>query len=158
MSGQPALNVRTRAPAAADRSAVLDLAPRLTIGVAPWLDPAGALAVARNWIEGSIAGLVPDRAVFVAEDGQSRCVGFISVARSGHCTGEEYAYIGELAVAQEAERRGVGRALVEEAEAWARQRGFRMIGLDTGAANAGARAFYARLGFAEESVKLVKVL
>lgn len=149
---------RIRPFAPADRDAVLGLAPRLTVGIAPWRDPAAFLAAARRWIEGSIAGIGPERAVLVAEDGRGRCLGFVSVARDVHFTGEEQAYVGELAVAEEAEGIGVGRALMAAAEAWSRERGYRLIALDTGAANDRARGFYRRLGYAEESVKLVKVL
>ncbi len=44
------------------------------------------------------------------------------------------------------------------AEGWARAQGYRLIVLDTGAANARARALYARRGYTEESVRLVKIL
>ena len=64
------------------------------------------------------------------------------------------AHIGELVVDTAAERVGIGRALVGQACEWAQQRGLHRISLETGAANHGARAFYARLGFVEEEVKL----
>ena len=64
----------------------------------------------------------------------------------------------ELVVAEAVEGRGVGRALMAGVEACAQAQGFRAVELDTGVANTRARAFYARLGYAEESVKLVKVL
>ncbi len=55
-----------------------------------------------------------------------------------------------------AERRGVGAALVAAAEDWASQRGLARITLETGAANLGARRFYAALGYADEDVRLSK--
>jgi GNAT superfamily N-acetyltransferase len=100
----------------------------------------------------------PDSAVLVAEDGAGACVGFVTIQRETRWTGEEQAYVPELVVAEAAEGKGVGRALVAEVEAWAREQGLHMIELDTGIRNSHSRAFYARLGFAEESVKLVKVL
>lgn len=141
-----------------DREAVLGLASRLVVGIPPWRDPEGMLSAVRGWIEQSIAGIGPDQAVFVAHDTQSGCVGFVGVARNVNFTGEEQAYVGELAVAGEAEGKGVGRALLESAEGWARERGYGLVVLDTGAANTRARAFYSRLGYAEESVRLTKVL
>jgi len=63
-----------------------------------------------------------------------------------------------LAVAAHAEGAGVGQALMCAAEGWARAQGYRLIVLDTGAANARARALYARRGYTEESVRLVKIL
>jgi GNAT superfamily N-acetyltransferase len=44
------------------------------------------------------------------------------------------------------------------AEDWARERGLGLLVLDTGAANTRARAFYARHGYTEESVRRTKVL
>lgn len=44
------------------------------------------------------------------------------------------------------------------AEDWVRCRGHARLTLDTGAANSGARAFYARLGYREEDVKLTGLL
>lgn len=52
----------------------------------------------------------------------------------------------------------MGRALVTAAETWAGARGYRLLALDTGTANVRARRFYERLGYAEESIKFVKVL
>lgn len=142
----------------ADRPALLALAPRLTIGIAPWLDPAAMVEAARGWIEGGIAALGADRAIFIADDGRGGCGGFISVMRQRHFIGEERAYIGEFIVAASAEGSGVGRALLTAAEGWAADRGLPALELDTGAANTRARGFYAHLGFGEESVRLVKRL
>jgi GNAT superfamily N-acetyltransferase len=43
-------------------------------------------------------------------------------------------------------------------EDWARRHGFPRVSLDTGAANARARAFYAALDYEEEDVRLTKRL
>jgi ribosomal protein S18 acetylase RimI-like enzyme len=87
-----------------------------------------------------------------------RIVGVISVSRSRHFTGDDDAYIGELAVAPDAIRTGLGRQLVRAAESWALREGLRRVSLHTGAANATARAFYDALGFREEDVRLTLVL
>src|SRR3712207_7111016 len=52
----------------------------------------------------------------------------------------------------EASGRGVGRTLMEAAAEWARGRGYRLLTLETFGDNHGARAFYARLGYREESL------
>jgi len=44
------------------------------------------------------------------------------------------------------------------AEAWARARGLSRLTLEVFANNGGARAFYERLGFAEDSLRVVKRL
>jgi ribosomal protein S18 acetylase RimI-like enzyme len=137
-----------------DRDAVVALAPRLAIGVASWRDPSAVIASALEWVAESMAEAASaDRTLFVAEQ-DGRVVGFVSVSTRRHFTGELDAYIGELVVDAQAERTGVGTALVDEACRWAMRRGLHRIGLETGAANHGARRFYSRLGFVEEEVRL----
>lgn len=150
------IHVRRYVPT--DREFVLSLAPRLRIGVAPWIDPERMLEAARQWIAGSIARHGSETVVFVAEDTRNERLGFASVSRDQHFTGVLQAYIGELAVREEMEGRGVGRALVRACERWARDEGYTQIVLDTGYANARGRRFYEQLGFKEESVKLVHIL
>ena len=47
---------------------------------------------------------------------------------------------------------------MEAAEAWTRSRGMRRLVLYVFAGNGHARGFYARLGFGEDSLKLIKEL
>jgi ribosomal protein S18 acetylase RimI-like enzyme len=150
------IHVRPYTPA--DQEFVLSLAPRLLVGVAPWIDPERILEAARQWITESIAGHGSQTRVFVAEDARRERLGFASVSRHRHFTGEPQAYIGELAVAEAAEGQGAGTMLVRACERWAREQGYAQIVLDTGFANERGRHFYERLGFREESVKLVRRL
>jgi len=132
------------------------LAPRLTIGVAAWRDPEAVREAVTGWVRDSLDGAgSDDRAVFVATSGDA-VVGLVTVASRTHFTSEVDAYVGELAVADGYERRGIGRLLMDAAEAWSRDRGYRHLTLETGAANQSARAFYAGLGYAEEDVRLTK--
>ena len=139
-----------------DRAGILELAPRLAEGVAPWRDQAEALLAGRRWLEESLdAAKTGGGAVLVAADADG-IAGVITVRASTHFTGERDGYIGELAVADRASRRGIGRALITAAEAWARDHGLRNLTLLTGAFNTNARAFYAALGFADEEVRLTR--
>lgn len=61
-------------------------------------------------------------------------MGFVTVRPRGHWSGPTEAYVGEPAV------------------------GEARINVDTGAANHGARGFYAALGFQEEGVALTRAL
>lgn len=149
---------RVRTAEAADRAFLEELASRLTIGIAPWLDADRMRQTMRGFLLGDLERAGSDSAVLVAEAPDGAPVGAVAIARGKHFTGAEHAYIGELAVIAEVEGQGVGAALLSAAEAWARERGLGMIALDTGAANTRAREFYARHGYAEESVRLVKVL
>ena len=143
---------------AADREFVLSLAPRLVIGIPPWRDPERMLATVQEWLNGSIENHGEKTMVFVAEGAQGEPLGFATVSHAQHFTGVGQAYIGELVVSEAVEGHGVGQALVEACERWAREQGYGFLSLDTGAANTRARRFYRHLGFQEEDVKLVKVL
>ena len=141
-----------------DRSQVLALAPQLTHGVAPWRDPAAVRRAAENWLQTSVdtAGR-PDRAVYVAVAG-NKVVGVVGIREQTHFTGQTDAYVGELAVASDMERRGIATALMGAAEAWAAQRGLAFLTLQTGAANQPARSLYRRLGYHEEELLLTKAI
>lgn len=140
-----------------DRQTVLSMSDRLCIGVASWRDPGLVAASVRGWVEDAIeAAGSGDCVLFVAV--ADRVVGFVSVAQREHFTGEVDAYVGELVVDESVERQGVGRVLMQRAEAWARLRGLVRLTLETGAANGAARAFYAGLGYEEEEVRLTRAL
>ena len=150
--------IRVRPYIFADREFVLGLAPRLAIGIAPWRDPQKMIVTARDWITGSIEQHGQKTMVFVAEDEQGERLGFATVSRSTHFTGEGQAYIGELATGEAAEGRGVGKALAQVCGQWARDQGYRILSLATGAANERALGFYRHMGYLDEDVTLVKLL
>lgn len=138
-----------------DRSAVVDLAPRLTVGVAPWRDREGVASAAQAWVVGSVDGHDAEQnPVFVAVDDDGAVVGFVSVGSRLHWSGETDAYVGELAVIERVERRGVGSALMDAAEEWGRKHGLSRLTLETGAANTVAREFYRSRGYRDEDVRL----
>jgi GNAT superfamily N-acetyltransferase len=150
------MHVRPFAPE--DRDFVLSLAPRLLIGVAAWRDREKVLEAIRGWLVHSISQHGQETFVFVAEDAEQKPLGFATVSRSKHWSGEPQAELGELAVEEAAERQGVGRALVERCMQWAQAQGYRFLALDTGAANERARQFYQHLGFLDEDVRLVRLV
>ncbi len=141
-----------------DHAFVLSLAPRLLIGIPSWRDPHLWLTTFQNWITASIDQHGQEAMVFIAEDDHSERLGFVTLSHNTHFTGERQAYINELATSEMAEGRGVGTALIAACEQWAREQGYRILSLSTGAANARALGFYHHLGFRDEDVKLVKLL
>ena len=96
--------------------------------------------------------------VLVAEGTDGTPLGFISLKVAKDIAGVERGHVADLAVADTARRRGVGRALMQEGEAWARKRGFATLGLDAWSTNKRALEFYRRLGYAAESLCLIKEL
>ena len=99
-----------------------------------------------------------DGAILVA-DIDSTIVGFVCVlarADSGALieAQREYAYISDLVVLPAQRGRGIGRALLGRAKAFAVQHGAAMLKVDVLAANAGARAVYQAAGFEEHEIRL----
>ena len=85
--------------------------------------------------------------VLVAEGKGGRIVGSVVVGHDGH-----RGWLYYVASDPEARSRGIGRALVQAAEAWLRERGVRKAQLMVRRGNAGAAAFYERLGFEQSAV------
>ncbi|MBV9259466.1 MAG: GNAT family N-acetyltransferase [Ktedonobacteraceae bacterium] len=150
------INVRLYTPA--DREFLLSLAPRLTIGIAPWRSREAMETAMRQFIIDSIEQHPTQTVVFVAVDPQEQQLGFASVSHAKNFTGEPQAYLGELAACENIEGRGVGSALIKACEEWARNQGYMLLVLDTGAGNERARRFYQHIGFQEESVRLIRQL
>jgi ribosomal protein S18 acetylase RimI-like enzyme len=150
--------VRVRPYVPADQTFVLSLAPRLAIGIQPWRDLRLWLTTVENWLTESINQHGQKTMVWIAEDEQGERCGFATVSHSKHFTGQPQAYIGELATSETVEGRGVGTALVEACQGWAREQGYTILTLSTGAANARALRFYRHLGFQDEDVTLTKLL
>lgn len=90
-------------------------------------------------------------AVFVAETPEG-IVGRISLARDAHPASEHVADLG-LMVAAEHRRQGIGRALMEAAEAWARGVGVRKLELHVFPYNEAAIALYEGLGYEREGYR-----
>jgi ribosomal protein S18 acetylase RimI-like enzyme len=72
--------------------------------------------------------------------------------------GEQYAHIFLLYVKPEHRRQGIGSALMQRAQAWARARGHHRIGLQVFSHNQPALNLYRGLGFEARSLLLMKPL
>jgi GNAT superfamily N-acetyltransferase len=116
------------------------------------------IVTAEGWIAGSIEQQDSKTVIFVAEDELGQRLGFATVSHSTHFTGEGQAYIGELAISEAIEGHGAGKALVEACVQWAREQGYRILSLATGAANERALGFYRHIGFLDEDVTLIRLL
>ena len=94
----------------------------------------------------------PHAAVYVAEADDGRVVGRLSLARDQHPASSHVADLG-LMVARTHRRQGVGRALLEQAVAWAREVGVRKLELHVFPHNEPAIALYESLGFQREGYR-----
>lgn len=93
----------------------------------------------------------PHAAVYVAEDGD-RIVGRLSVARDNHPASRHVADLGVM-VAAGHRRLGVGRALLEQAVAWAGESGVRKLELHVFPWNEPALRLYESFGFEREGLR-----
>jgi hypothetical protein len=84
-----------------DRTFVLNLAPRLLIGMPAWRDPQLWLTTFQNWIAESIEQYEQTAMVLVAEDDQGERLGFATLGQTTHFTGERQAYIKRVSRATE---------------------------------------------------------
>jgi aminoglycoside 6'-N-acetyltransferase I len=91
-------------------------------------------------------------AVLIALDGSGAAVGFAELSIRNivdGCSTDRVGYLEGWYVAPQVRRQGVGRALVEAAEAWARTLGCTEFGSDTEIDNAVSAAAHHALGFTE---------
>jgi GNAT superfamily N-acetyltransferase len=98
----------------------------------------------------------PDDLVLVAEENGERAGFLYAVTASDFFTCERYLHVSEVVVVRSST--GVGARLMEAAETWARERGYRLVTLNVVEENVPAQRFYARLGYAPGHRHLVKHL
>lgn len=88
-------------------------------------------------------------AVLLAKDDAGKALGLIHVYVRAALEKPVEAYIQSLVVSQDARRSGVGAALNQAAENWAKDRGLKSIALHTQIHRADAVSFYTKEGYAE---------
>jgi GNAT superfamily N-acetyltransferase len=152
--------IRIRAATAGDRDFMFGQAQRqAAVAELPWHAERDVLAFQQRFMNTAFARPDSEAACFIAEDEASLRLGYVHVeASTDFVTLEPCAYVTLLAVTAEAEGRGVAARLMQAAEDWARAQGFRLIYIDVFANNRRARAFYARQGYQDDSLRLTKPL
>ena len=135
-----------------DANALVDLAEsvgreegRWILGTGPWRSVSDERRYLRT------IQRYPDAAVLVAEDG-GRIVGRLSLSRDPHPASRHVADLG-LMVAESHRRQGVGRALLDEAVAWARASAVRKLELHVFPWNEPALGLYESFGFEREGYR-----
>lgn len=95
--------------------------------------------------------------LFVAENAQGERTGFIHLQRTqDFFNRRSNCHVSDLAVAPAYERSGVGKALLQHAESWAREHHCQMVTLAVFPGNGPALALYAACGFATDLLRLAK--
>jgi GNAT superfamily N-acetyltransferase len=107
---------------------------------------------------GQLARTAESQAVFVAcmlDAGASRLVGWIDVAITYHLQTEPFVLIGGLVVQDGLRGAGIGKRLCEQAEAWTRAQGIKVMRVTSRSTRPDAHRFYLRDGYTE--IKTSKV-
>ena len=152
--------IRIRRATAEDRDFMFAQAARLAaVANLSWHADSDVLRFQHRFIATTLARPEAECSTFIAEGESAQLLGFVHIESStDSVTLEPCAYVALLAVIEAAQGQGVAARLVEAAEDWARRQGFRLIALDVFANNQRARAFYARHGYLEDSLRLTKPL
>jgi ribosomal protein S18 acetylase RimI-like enzyme len=141
-----------------DCDAILELFPRLASFELPngrnpdhlW---GGDAEMLRNWARVGNNNCI----VHVAKESDGTIVGVTMVSlRPELLSHSSSSHLEAIAVAVNAEGRAVGKALLEAAEAAARERGALSMSLHVFATNARARRMYERAGYDEELIRCIK--
>jgi RimJ/RimL family protein N-acetyltransferase len=94
----------------------------------------------------------PHAAVYTVETDDGELVGRLSLARDQHSASQHVADLG-LMVASGHRRRGIGRALLEQAVEWAREQGVEKLELHVFPHNEAAISLYEAFGFEREGYR-----
>jgi GNAT superfamily N-acetyltransferase len=103
----------------------------------------------------ALAHAAADELFLIAEDERAEPAGFVyAVTHDDFFTGEPYAHVSEIATVRSGD--GVGTALMEAVERWARERGYRIVTLNVIEENTKAARFYERLAYGHHYRQLIK--
>lgn len=149
-----------RLAAADDDDFILGLVGRFVeFELPPWRRKGECAAGIRADVARHLAEQPPGSHVFVAEDDAGERAGFLHLQTvPDWFTGARNCHISDLAVAPALDGRGIGRALLEFAEAWAREHHCRHLTLAVFPGNERARALYERSGFGLDLLRMAKPL
>ena len=153
------VTVAIRPAGPGDRDFVLATVGRLgDFGPPPWRTPEEIGEADARGLRTHFESPARGSALLVAEaDGTP--VGFVYLeVLSDFFDRKEHGHVSVLAVAEAAEGRGAGAALMRASEDWARGRGYRKLTLNVFEGNARARSVYAHLGYRPGTMKYVKFL
>jgi ribosomal protein S18 acetylase RimI-like enzyme len=148
-----------RSATAADRAFLDDLANRLAEFDRPsWRSREEIVEGDRRALREALDAPADGTALFVAELGGERAGCLLLWTLEDYFSRQPHAHISVIAVTHAAEGHGVGRALMEHAESWARDHGHDRLTLSVFEGNRRAQALYERAGYRVEMRRMSKQL
>lgn len=143
-----------------DSGPIRDLLPRLAAFEIPRRrNPEELWRGDEKILDGWLAGTEPDCFIRVAVDGDELILGCIILRlRPELLSARPSAHLEVIVLASAAEGRGIGKALITEAERIAAERGAETLSLNVFASNTRARGLYERMGYDGELIRYIKDL
>jgi ribosomal protein S18 acetylase RimI-like enzyme len=151
--------VAIRSATPADREFLTALAERLAdFDRPPWRSHDEIAEGDRRALLEAIDTPRPGAELFIAERDGCPAGALLMWTLEDYFSHQWHAHVSVIAVTHHAEGRGVGRALMEHAEHWARSRGHSSLTLSVFAGNRRAQALYERVGYRIEMHRMIKLL
>ena len=140
-----------------DHSFIFELSPNLAeVAQLEWHTDDVVRKMQDEYISEMLAKTSQPNATFIAESNNVQ-LGFIHVrTHKDEISGETCGTIPLLAVSPKSQGLGVGKVLIESAENWVKELGFRLLHLEVFANNKNAKDFYENLGFKPETIHMIK--
>jgi ribosomal protein S18 acetylase RimI-like enzyme len=140
-----------------DRAFIFGLSPRLAeVAGLPWHSDNTVQKMHDDYFTEVFASASPLQATFIAEKNKVP-LGFIhACSRKDDVSGEASGTVPLLGVCPEGQGMGVGQQLIQAAENWAKEQGYRLLHLEVFANNNKAQGFYQHLGFEAEILHMIK--
>ena len=153
-----AVAAKLRLAQADDDEFILALTERFVAFDLPaWRKRSEMLAGIRNDIARHLSELPAGSHLFVAEDAQGERLGFLHLQTGkDFFTGSLNCHISDLVVAPGHDGQGLGSAMIEFAQVWAKQHRCRHVSLSVFPGNQRARTLYEKHGFGVELLRMVK--
>lgn len=143
-----------------DKDFIIDLSARLAdIEYMDWRDRQKMKDAQRKMAQEAISNRDQDSDIFVVEDGNKTLLGYLYITKiTDFFTGVEQGYISSIAITKEGEGKGIGKKLIEKAEEWTKNKGYKQLSLNVFKCNERAVNFYTKLNFETETMRMVKEL
>lgn len=152
----PFFTVRPATPD--DNGFILSLVPRFVAFELPKpRRKREVVATLRADLERTLREAPESEHLFIADDANGEPVGFLRVQlQRDFFSGVRACHVSDLAVAAGQDGRGIGRALLDHAQVWAKIHRCKLLTLAVFPGNARARALYEGTGFATDLLRMVK--
>jgi ribosomal protein S18 acetylase RimI-like enzyme len=142
-----------------DRTFIFELSPRLAeVADLKWHTDSTVQKMQDEYISTVLESKLAVQITLIAEKNEVP-LGFIHACEhKDGISGELCGTVTLLAVSPNAQGMGIGKILMEKAEGWAKEQGYRLLHLEVFANNDNARGFYQNIGFEAEMLHMIKPL